>query len=878
MKLEIGPAYNPHQLEDEWEHLDIMKRPHVELISPMHIIDRPDDYYEEIYASNVIEHATKEEFTKALDEWTRVLKKDGLLTIITPDLYQTAKDIIRHYDHDQIIELNNDLIGLFAQQINEHDFHTCGFTSKSLSFYLKELGFTDLQLFQPEGQNGTFGLRARKGNIQRSNEKMKIAIVCPTSHVKPYNGNSIKEFGLGASWTAVIYLSRELRKLGHEVVVLNHTTMRGIYDGVNYPCKIIPQDLEKFDVKQALKDTDVLIVNRAGCIDWFDCLTKFADIMPKKRILWCHDSGGAEKGQPDKFAQYDKVVSVSEWLNEINRTANLNMNDYFIDIPIGVDTELFKPSDTADRFSICFCGAVNIVRRPHYALYAFAELIKMYPNFPWKFHILGTASIWGGPPEGTDANFKKIWQDAKNLIPADKLIDHGDLSNYKVAELLPKMGMLVFPTITETCGVTILEAQASGVPVIVPDDSMHTAVKERIYHTETGVVRNFGNIQEVVLAMYDMATNDHIYNKVRNQAREKVVKDNDWSYIAKRWVKEAIEAPSAYEIRQISDMIKKQEIGVGVLSFQDRPLLEKCINSLKVNADMPIRIIVWDNASASFGSDNVAWLKANHPDIDVYESPENIGCTKSRNYMVQYIHEKYPHIKYILLSDMDVLYMPQFLYPMVNLMENHDDAFIVGYSQAICGFRPDENGRVPEIMSISSLYRIECFDDDKIGKFDERFVYYAFDSEVAQRANIKGWHTYVVMGRKGYSHVGGHANKLISKVEEIKRKDVELWQSIADQYSLSKRWEDMQASDYIVMGNKLKDNKDYDKSNLMYMTGISRFPDNDTLYYCLGNLYKDQKQWDKALEMYKQAKRLNPRNLEIAYVIDEVRSAMTSGG
>ena len=107
---------------------------------------------------------------------------------------------------------------------------------------------------------------------------MKIAMVDPTSCNKPYNGNSLKEQGMGASWTSVIHLARELVKLGHEVIVLNHCDKPGIYDGVKYPTSEIPDDLNKPEIKEILQDIEALIVNRAGNITWHDCLEQFCGV------------------------------------------------------------------------------------------------------------------------------------------------------------------------------------------------------------------------------------------------------------------------------------------------------------------------------------------------------------------------------------------------------------------------------------------------------------------------------------------------------------------------------------------------------------------------------------------------------------------------
>lgn len=699
---------------------------------------------------------------------------------------------------------------------------------------------------------------------------MKIVFVDPTSFQKPYDGNSLSSQSLGASWTSIIHLSRTLAKRGHEVIVLNHCPNPGTYDGVRYLTHVTPEDVPKF--KSELEATDALVINRAGNIEWHDLLENIG-ITGCRKYLWCHDSGGAENGRPDDFAKYDKVISVSDWLNEINIQANsLISSDYFISIPLGVDTKLFSPSDEVNRSDICFVGAVVGPRRPQLVLEAFALAKEFRPDLNIKLHMIGSAAVWGGPPQGGDdqgsINFRAMMHDAhqKALKYQDDIISYSDIPSNQVAEILPKMGLMIYPTITETCGVSILEAQAAGVPVLVPSDCMMTAVNERIYHTETGIVRDFANMGEVAMAVVDTIENDHAYNKVRDQAHTKVVRNNDWETIADRWEKEVFEARSAIEIQADREALKSETVGVGILSFQNRELLQRCVESLKKNAKMDIRIAVWDNNSIKYSDpagvkcDNAQWLKDNHPDIHLIEAPENQFCTISRNGIIEYFRTNHPEIKYMLFSDMDVIFKPNFLFPMVDIMAHNDDCAIVAYPEANCGFKPDSRGRVSEVMSICSLHRLESFDKfpDSMRPFDETFKVYSFDSWICQTLNLKDWRTYLVQGRKGYDHVGGQINQFLWNAEEVKSADVRYWQSLADKMSIKKRWEDKQAADYIVIGNTFKSEDNGSEAESEYKEGISRYPADATLHFCLANLYKDQKEWTKAVASYSVAIELNP--------------------
>ena len=51
----------------------------------------------------------------------------------------------------------------------------------------------------------------------------------------PFNGHTIHAKGLGGSESALLYLSRDLAALGHDITIINNCgEQEGKYDGVNY--------------------------------------------------------------------------------------------------------------------------------------------------------------------------------------------------------------------------------------------------------------------------------------------------------------------------------------------------------------------------------------------------------------------------------------------------------------------------------------------------------------------------------------------------------------------------------------------------------------------------------------------------------------------
>jgi hypothetical protein len=104
--------------------------------------------------------------------------------------------------------------------------------------------------------------------------------------------------GIGGSEEAVIYLSKELAKLGWEVTVFGDPQEdEGVYDGVNW----IPH------YKINWNDNFNIIISWRQ-IGMFDL-----PIKSKKSYLWCHDLLNQLEFTPERLAKIDKVFVLSKY-------------------------------------------------------------------------------------------------------------------------------------------------------------------------------------------------------------------------------------------------------------------------------------------------------------------------------------------------------------------------------------------------------------------------------------------------------------------------------------------------------------------------------------------------------------------------------------
>ncbi len=151
---------------------------------------------------------------------------------------------------------------------------------------------------------------------------MKILILARMT--SGFTGNTADKRPLGGSESALLYLSRELAKIGHKVVIFNNCGKDpGIFDGVDYRPFTTLADLVKHSKDEHY---DIFISFR-------DLPAFLFPIKAKKRIWWGHDDfsnvwnyGGIKKYLGAAFLKFagmlinrfcDELFVVSRWLGDI---------------------------------------------------------------------------------------------------------------------------------------------------------------------------------------------------------------------------------------------------------------------------------------------------------------------------------------------------------------------------------------------------------------------------------------------------------------------------------------------------------------------------------------------------------------------------------
>lgn len=178
--------------------------------------------------------------------------------------------------------------------------------------------------------------------------------------------------------------------------------------------------------------------------------------------------------------------------------------------PRGVNTEQFSPSrrngfykdryGLDDRLKLLYVGRVSKEKNLPVLVEAFKRIASDMPK-------LQLVVVGDGP-------YLEQMQREMRGIPA---VFTGYLHNGDLAEAYASADLFVFPSTTDTFGNVILEAQASGLPVIVTDQG---GPRENIINGQTGLIVPGGDAMAMARAMAELCGNHDRRKRMAMAARD----------------------------------------------------------------------------------------------------------------------------------------------------------------------------------------------------------------------------------------------------------------------------------------------------------------------------------------------------------------------
>lgn len=199
-------------------------------------------------------------------------------------------------------------------------------------------------------------------------------------------------------------------------------------------------------------------------------------------------------------SQADTILVGSSFVKHTFETEGLDSSKIRV-VPYGCDVSLFQPIRKSDKstFRVLFVGQLTQRKGLSYLLKAYSQ-----------FHGPGTELVLAGRQVGDPAvleSYRHLFQWAGNL-PHSRLID-----------LYPSADVFVFPTLLEGLPLAVLEAMASGVPVITTSHGPGDVVRDGI----DGFIVPIRNPEAIVQRLEQLKDNPDMRLAMGMSARQRAL-------------------------------------------------------------------------------------------------------------------------------------------------------------------------------------------------------------------------------------------------------------------------------------------------------------------------------------------------------------------
>lgn len=134
--------------------VDIRELPGVDYRADLHCLPFATGEFDIVFSSHTLEHFSREETDRVLDEWIRVLKPGGEFRIVVPNIAWVANQLVDLVQPDDLqnptqtgFTLEGDILNvLYGSQEYEQNFHKNGFWPERLKALLSKRGFTRIEI------------------------------------------------------------------------------------------------------------------------------------------------------------------------------------------------------------------------------------------------------------------------------------------------------------------------------------------------------------------------------------------------------------------------------------------------------------------------------------------------------------------------------------------------------------------------------------------------------------------------------------------------------------------------------------------------------------------------------------------------------------
>ena len=376
--------------------------------------------------------------------------------------------------------------------------------------------------------------------------RLHVAFVDPMG--LEYNGNTLKEKGLGGSEAAVVSMAKELVKLDFNVTVFNNCPESGMFDGVTYRnIGFGPDNAQQYDVVISVRSPKIFYKSDDPKSAAFADFTQRA----KLKVIWMHDTFTIDDNSLEPLVMnglIDEIWTLSDFhTNYIANCDHGNRRNF----------EMLKNKIWQTRNGInLYDNKEPILRDANHFVFnsSFTKgmrvlLEKVWPLLSSRIQD-ARLTVIGGFYDFPDGKLDKQGEDVafwRERYKNDKNVTFtGIVKPQVVSDILKSASFMLYPTeFPETFGISTLEALAYRTPVITSRFGAleETAIDLACYKLPYSVTPNVYNtkidedwqVKQFVDLAYFAWENSYLYMQKQNYCD--IVRDIcTWDTVALQWM------------------------------------------------------------------------------------------------------------------------------------------------------------------------------------------------------------------------------------------------------------------------------------------------------------------------------------------------------
>ena len=218
------------------------------------------------------------------------------------------------------------------------------------------------------------------------------------------------------------------------------------------------------------------------------------------------------------------IVGLSSWLNECSKSSTLLKDKKHINLPNPINTDIFKPFDKKkarelwslpqDKKLVLF-GAMGATSDPRKGFDELSDAMKKLKDSHIEFVVFGSSQPENAPDFGFKTHYLGNLADDVSLVTLYSAVD-----------------VMVVPSLQENLSNAIMESLACGTPVVGFEIGGNS---DMIEHKETGYLAKPFESEDLASGI-EWVLNATNYDELCVNAREKVVKEFEAKFVAKRYI------------------------------------------------------------------------------------------------------------------------------------------------------------------------------------------------------------------------------------------------------------------------------------------------------------------------------------------------------